>query len=62
MVFGAGGKNCRRIGTYEREKEKQETTTTAQEYNGIDNRLKVRKRRGRITPDERNRKVRSPRR
>lgn len=45
------------MGAHEREKEKQKTETASQEYSRIYNRLKARKRRGRITTDEWNRQV-----
>ena len=57
VVPGTGGKTCRKIGAHEREKEKQKTEVAAREYNRIYNRLKARKRRGRITADEWNRQV-----
>ena len=57
VVPGTGGKTCRKIGAHAREKEKQRTETAAREYNRIYNRLKARKRRGRLSTDEWNRKV-----
>ena len=57
VVPGTGGKTCRKVGAHEREKEKQKTETAAREYSRIYNRLKARKRRGRITTDEWNRQV-----
>lgn len=57
VVPGTGGKNCRKMGAHEREREKQKTETAAREYNRIYNRLKARKRRGRITADEWNRQA-----
>ena len=57
VVPGTGGKTCRKVGAHEREKEKQKRETAAREYNRIYNRLKARKRRGRITTDQWNRKV-----
>ena len=57
VVPGTGGKTCRKVGAHEREKEKQKTETASREYSRIYNRLKARKRRGRITTDEWNRQV-----
>ena len=57
VVPGTNGKTCRKVGAHEREKEKQKTETAAREYNRTYNRLKARKRRGRITVDEWNRQV-----
>ena len=57
VVPGTGGKTCRKVGAHEREKEKQKTETAVREYSRIYNRLKARKRRGRITTDEWNRQV-----
>ena len=57
MVPGAKGKTCRQVGAHEREKEKRRTETAAREYSRIYNRLKARKRRGRITTDAWNRQV-----
>lgn len=57
VVPGIGGKTCRKIGAHEREKEKQRTETAAREYSRIYNRLKARKRRGRLDTDAWNRQV-----
>ena len=57
VVPGAKGKTCRQVGAHEREKEKRRTETAAREYSRIYNRLKARKRRGRITTDAWNRQV-----
>ena len=57
VVPGTGGKTCRKVGAHEQEKEKQKTETASREYSRIYNRLKARKRRGRITTDEWNRHV-----
>lgn len=55
VVPGINGKTCRKVGVHEREKQK--TETAAREYNRTYNRLKARKRRGRISVDEWNRQV-----
>ena len=57
VVPGTGGKTCRKIGAHAREKEKQRTETAAREYNRIYNRLKARKRRGRLDTDAWSRQV-----
>ena len=57
VVPGTGGKTCRKIGAHAREKEKQRTETAAREYSRIYNRLKARKRRGRLDTDAWNRQV-----
>ena len=57
VVPGTGGKTCRKIGAHAREKEKQRTETAAREYNRIYNRLKARKRRGRLSTDVWNQQV-----
>ena len=57
VVPGTNGKTCRKGGAHEREKEKQKKETAVREYNRTYNRLKARKRRGRITVDEWNRQV-----
>ena len=56
-VPGTGGKTCRKVGAHAREKEKQKNETAAREYSRIYNRLKARKRRGRIAMDEWRRQV-----
>lgn len=56
-VPGSKGKACRHAGTYEREREKRRTETAAREYSRIYNRLKARKRRGRIDTDAWNQQV-----
>ena len=57
VVPGTGGKTCRKIGAHAREKEKQRTETAAREYSRVYNRLKARKRRGRLDTDAWNRQV-----
>ena len=57
VVPGTGGKTCRKIGAHVREKEKQRTETAAREYSRVYNRLKARKRRGRLDTDAWNRQV-----
>ena len=57
VVLDTGGKTCRQVGAHEREKEKRQTETAAREYSRAYNRLKARKRRGRITTDEWNQQV-----
>lgn len=57
VVPGTNGKTCRKVGAHEREKEKQKTETAAREYSRTYNRLKARKRRGRLSVDEWNRQV-----
>ena len=57
VVPGTGGKTCRKVGAHAREKEKQKSETAIREYSRIYNRLKARKRRGRLTTDQWNRQV-----
>ena len=57
VVPGTGGKTCRKIGAHAREKEKQRTEIAAREYSRVYNRLKARKRRGRLSTDVWNQQV-----